>query len=182
MKHGYRIIPFACVAGIVLAGCHIPPTVKYESETRTITIPIAQPSETGGGETHQDITFPPDDSGPVSISYTSTAKGTVVAESASQRQGAMVFYALAAIAGIAAIVLIAFRHFKLAMLGGVATVGFTALGVTVGMYPQVYAYLAGMAILTFVLYFGYFLWQDYKDDGFINGSLDKKKPSDTVSA
>jgi hypothetical protein len=170
MKYGHRIIPFACVAGIVLAGCHVPATVRYESETRTITIPLTQPSETGGGETHQDITFPPDDSGPVSISYTSTAKGTVVAESKSQKDGATLFYALAGLAGIAMVLLMALHHFKLSMLAGFATVGFVSLGVTIGMYPKLYANLAAGGIAVFVLYFGFCLWQDYKDDGFINGS------------
>lgn len=167
-------IYYLCLSSVILLGCHVVPVVKYKAEEKIITIPIVQPSETGGGETAQTIVFPADVTKDISISYNTKNKGTVIAESASQKQGALIFYFIAGIAGIIAICLIAFKHFKLASLAAFAAVGFTTLGVTLGRYPQVYAYLAGMVIITFVFYIGYFLWQDYKDDGLINLSTRQK--------
>lgn len=150
-------------------------TVEYKSVSSdgdkvTLTVPIQR----AGGDTKESVVTSmafPSDGSPVIVSVENTSNGPAAIETKSQERGAVMFYCLAAAAGLAALAFIWFKHFKLAMLAGIAVAGFTTLGVTIGMFPQIYAYAAAITGGILLLYIGVMLWRDYKDDGLINLSL-----------
>lgn len=155
----------------VIAACYtdrLVITSEDESGSKVeISLPI--PSDTAASEVSgsQDITFPTP-TGEIRVIRTEAKKGSVIPESKSQSSGAKMFYYCAGLSGFMALAFIWFKHFKLAMLCGVAVGMFTGLGVTIGRFPEIYAYgAAGLGVLL-LAFIGWKLWEDYKDDGRLN--------------
>ena len=141
--------------------------VSPEGGSVELVLPLPENKGTTEVTGGQSIVFPTA-TGEIVVTRTEHKKGAVIAESASQKKGATIFYSCAGISAFLSLLFVWFKHFKLAMLCGVAVGMFTGLGVTIGRFPEIYAYgAAGLGVLL-LAFIGWKLWEDYKDDGRFN--------------